>query len=284
MEKYIDYIKTKICKHSKDRPIFYRSRYAAITKLNVYVAGTSIITDQYYHIVAFSQTPPNILEGEKMMCFFKNHFIMLPPNKVYKIEGEAVKCPEFYYLIINRHLVDTVIKEYYGVKTDVGLINVNVQAQAFDLINRIMLECKEKREGYNATVKYQLSLFIAYILRARENKDCADEADEDDMTGIFKACEYIIKNYGSDISIEELARIANTSKYHFIRQFKETQGITPHQFVKQYRLNKAYQFLKNTDLSIGEVARMCAFISTSHFASDFKKQYNITPSECKQNK
>ena len=60
------------------------------------------------------------------------------------------------------------------------------------------------------------------------------------------------------ISIEEMARNAFTSKYHFIRSFKAEVGLTPHQFQLQNRIRKAQRLIHNTE-TITEVALTTGF-------------------------
>ena len=78
------------------------------------------------------------------------------------------------------------------------------------------------------------------------------------------------------ISIEEMARNAFTSKYHFIRSFKAEVGLTPHQFQLQNRIRKAQRLIHNTE-TITEVALTTGFCDQSHFIKQFEKQVGLPP-------
>lgn len=78
------------------------------------------------------------------------------------------------------------------------------------------------------------------------------------------------------ISLDEMAQSAFTSKYHFIRSFKQIVGLTPHQFQLQNRIRKAQHLLKDTD-SITEVALATGFCDQSHFIKQFKKIVGLSP-------
>lgn len=79
------------------------------------------------------------------------------------------------------------------------------------------------------------------------------------------------------VSIEDMAQLALISKYHFIRNFKQEVGLTPHQFQIQNRVRKAQRLLRNTE-SITEVALDAGFCDQSHFIKHFEKIVQLTPS------
>lgn len=82
------------------------------------------------------------------------------------------------------------------------------------------------------------------------------------------------------ISVEEMAQVALTSKYHFIRRFKQEVGLTPHQFQIQNRIRKA-QRLMDSKSTITEVALNTGFCDQSHFIKHFEKCVGLTPSDYK---
>ncbi|MCH5249236.1 MAG: helix-turn-helix transcriptional regulator [Lachnospiraceae bacterium] len=82
------------------------------------------------------------------------------------------------------------------------------------------------------------------------------------------------------LSIDEMAYSAYMSKYHFIRNFKQIVGLTPHQFQIQNRIRKAQHMLNNID-SITEVALATGFCDQSHFIKQFEKYVGLTPATYK---
>lgn len=84
----------------------------------------------------------------------------------------------------------------------------------------------------------------------------------------------------SKFSVEEMARAAFTSKYHFIRSFKKEVGLTPHQFQIQNRIRKAQRLLNRTE-TITEVALNTGFCDQSHFIKQFEKMVGLTPTAYK---
>lgn len=93
---------------------------------------------------------------------------------------------------------------------------------------------------------------------------------------ILNGKEFIDSNYTESITIEQIARIAGMSEYHFFRLFKQTIGCTPYQYVLSNRLNKASQLLK-ADYQVSDVAVLMGFSDIHSFSKAFKKQFGISP-------
>lgn len=71
---------------------------------------------------------------------------------------------------------------------------------------------------------------------------------------IFQISDYIQAHLDQSIKLTELAEVAGMSQYHFSRLFKQSMGITPHQYLLKQRVEQAQQLLKGTKLAIAEIA------------------------------
>lgn len=94
--------------------------------------------------------------------------------------------------------------------------------------------------------------------------------------------DYINANLDRSIYLEELAKLLNMSQFHFSRLFKRSNGISPHQFVIQQRVERAKQLLEKSDSSILEVAMHCGFTDGSHLTRHFRKLTGATPTVYRQ--
>ncbi|MBD2446381.1 helix-turn-helix transcriptional regulator [Nostoc sp. FACHB-152] len=91
------------------------------------------------------------------------------------------------------------------------------------------------------------------------------------------AIDYINANLDQDIKLTDIAELLGISHYYFCHLFKQSVGITPHQYLIQKRIEKAKLLLKNRELSIAEVALECGFIDQSHLTKHFKRLVGLTP-------
>lgn len=79
------------------------------------------------------------------------------------------------------------------------------------------------------------------------------------------------------IKLTDLAQLLDMSQFHFSRLFKQSIGITPHQYLSQQRVERAKQLLKKTDHSIADIAFECGFSSHSHLSKQFRQFTGVTP-------
>jgi AraC-like DNA-binding protein len=91
--------------------------------------------------------------------------------------------------------------------------------------------------------------------------------------------EYIDAHIGDRIELADLAAVTGLSIYHFARQFKDTVGVTPHQYLVQKRLQRAKQMLSRSTLSLSEIASRVGFSDQSHFTRLFGQMFGLTPGQ-----
>jgi AraC family transcriptional regulator len=90
--------------------------------------------------------------------------------------------------------------------------------------------------------------------------------------------EFIDAHLADELTLADLASVAGLSQFHFARAFRQTTGLSPHQFVLRARVNRARHLLKNAKLTLVEVGLICGFKSQSHFTTVFRRMTNSTPS------
>lgn len=89
--------------------------------------------------------------------------------------------------------------------------------------------------------------------------------------------DYVDRHLDRTISLAELARLTGLSVFHFARSFKQSQGITPHRYVMQRRIQHAQRMLATTDLPLCEIACAAGFADQSHLARHFRQQIGVPP-------
>ena len=82
-----------------------------------------------------------------------------------------------------------------------------------------------------------------------------------------------------DISVDALAGLVDLSPFHFSRVFKDATGMSPLQFVTRERITRAQQLIRETSLSLIEIALDVGYTSPSHFAQVFRRTVGVTPTE-----
>ncbi|BCL34560.1 helix-turn-helix domain-containing protein [Nostoc sp. MS1] len=92
-----------------------------------------------------------------------------------------------------------------------------------------------------------------------------------------QAIAYIHENLDKDLSLVDISAIVGMSMYYFSRQFKESTGMAPHQYVMSCRIDRAKKLLSSTNQTIEQISSQVGFQSQSHFTNVFRKLTGITP-------
>ncbi|MBC7827887.1 MAG: helix-turn-helix transcriptional regulator [Chitinophagaceae bacterium] len=93
------------------------------------------------------------------------------------------------------------------------------------------------------------------------------------------AKQYILKNFSTKLDVEQIARKAFVSQYHFSRIFKKYTDSSPYQYLLEVRLQHARKLMNGTDLPIKEISFQSGFNSIDYFSAAFTKKYKICPRE-----
>ncbi|HAH87374.1 MAG TPA: hypothetical protein DCL60_08385 [Armatimonadetes bacterium] len=96
---------------------------------------------------------------------------------------------------------------------------------------------------------------------------------------ILRAERYIVENYSNDMTIDELASIANLSPSYFTNLFKAILGKPPIEYLIDHRIAEAKRLMLETDCSISQVAHMVGYDDEHYFSYLFKRREGVSPSE-----
>ena len=115
--------------------------------------------------------------------------------------------------------------------------------------------------------------------RALHGTHPADAARPDCLGRINRAIDYILANLHHSHTLDDVARAAHVSPFHFHRLFRSIVGETPAQFTRRVRLERAISILSHDPArSLTSVALDCGFASSSDFSRSFKQRYGVPPS------
>ena len=98
-----------------------------------------------------------------------------------------------------------------------------------------------------------------------------------DRQRISDAVRYLEGSAGEPIGLADLAKVARMSRYHFLRTFKRTLGVTPYQLLLNMRMRRAALALKTTPASVASVAFAAGFGDLSTFNARFREIVGLTP-------
>lgn len=103
---------------------------------------------------------------------------------------------------------------------------------------------------------------------------------------IEKSVERVIhamhENLGEPITIDDMARTAMFSKFHFSRIFQRVTGISPGRFLSALRLQEAKRLLLATSMTVADISHLVGYNSIGTFSSRFRGSVGVSPTEYRQ--
>lgn len=184
-------------------------------------------------------------------------------------------CSSKYFLpVLNNEVVfHTIIKS-----NSIGY------SEMHSCIEDIMACVFNEKQGYELRLKMKL-LEMFYILFEYRLYNVHTEitADLKEAEQIKQVIQYIEMHYSERITLEMLAKFAQSSVYHFAHRFKKCTGQSPIEYIKQYRISCAAKMLLSTDKTILEIAIQTGFNNISYFNRAFREMFQITPTAYRNN-
>ena len=151
--------------------------------------------------------------------------------------------------------------------------------------SRLLLSAADALEGngaLDALFRQQLTdLLATRLLVAHTGKPPSYQPAVGGLApGVLRrAIERLRSDADADVSLAALAADSGLSRFHFCRAFKESTGLSPHNWLRQYRLEQAMTMLRDPNNSVALVAASLGYASQTAFAAAFRKLTGVTPSD-----
>jgi AraC family transcriptional regulator len=131
-----------------------------------------------------------------------------------------------------------------------------------------------KNDPYTTSATHYLAAYLLLPQRAtRSRSGCLSPKQLRAVTA------YMHEHLASAITLDQLAKEARLSRYHFIRRFAASTEKTPLQYLAELRIDTARQHLAAGTEPISQVGRQCGFPSPENFARVFRKHVGCSPSQ-----
>lgn len=101
--------------------------------------------------------------------------------------------------------------------------------------------------------------------------------DNTTESSMRRVIESFHENLGERITIDDMARTAMFSKFHFTRIFQRATGLSPGRFLSAMRLQEAKRLLLTTRLSVTDICTRVGYSSVGTFSSRFKSSVGLSP-------
>lgn len=218
---------------------------------------------------------------------------LIPPETVHDIRQKDSEPMVYYNLLFKLNLLESdeespFFQKYFAPLENGSLVPpVRItpdKKEASRFIPILQSFCDRWHEDFSEDmlfVKANVFLLVNEILKISRPVIKGMDKNEKHISHFKPVLQYVMKNYGSPISVSEAARLCNYSESFFMKAFKNTIGMTFVAYLNSYRLEKAEEMLKNSGKNVSEVALACGFESLSYFIKCFKQKWGYTPHKAK---
>jgi AraC family transcriptional regulator len=106
--------------------------------------------------------------------------------------------------------------------------------------------------------------------------------DEIVKRAVERAIETMQRNLGERLTIDDMARSAMFSKFHFSRVFQRVTGVSPGRFLSAMRLEEAKRLLVTTSFTVADIGHRVGYNSVGTFSSRFRSSVGVSPTTYRQ--
>lgn len=151
-------------------------------------------------------------------------------------------------------------------------------------IIKFIKEIYSVKDEKSAVLKIQ-NLFLSIWIQLYENipPEGQFKRQNTDLSILKNMIGFIQQNYMVKITLADIAASGAAGQSKCCKLFAKYIGQTPNIYLMQYRLDKSTELLKNTDMTITEIAHAVGFSGSSYYAETFRKWYGKSPSEYRTN-
>jgi AraC-like DNA-binding protein len=105
----------------------------------------------------------------------------------------------------------------------------------------------------------------------------SDVAADDEVSRMIPAMQLMRSEFARGPSLDEIAKMAHLSSFHFHRRFGDLMGLTPKHFLSECQIFRCKELLMGGDKKLAEISDICGFAHQSHFTSRFRQSAGMTP-------
>ncbi|MFD2467685.1 helix-turn-helix domain-containing protein [Amycolatopsis silviterrae] len=120
--------------------------------------------------------------------------------------------------------------------------------------------------------------FLAMHLLTRHTRRSAATAPARENPRVRAVVTAMRERLAEPVTLADLAGEVHLSVYHLVRVFKEATGVTPYRYLTRLRIDEAKRLLRETDLTISQIAGRCGFADPAVLSKAFLRQTGVRPS------
>lgn len=151
--------------------------------------------------------------------------------------------------------------------------------QLFAIMAMLSREVEAPQQDSSVFIEYAVDLMCYQLIRQHSSLALADFRPARGLPRwqVQRVLGYMRDNLASDVTLQDLADVLGMSRFHFCTAFRAATGSTPHETLVRIRMKAACDYLRDSQVPIRSIARLCGYGSPSAFSAAFHKAMGCTP-------
>lgn len=162
-----------------------------------------------------------------------------------------------------------------GLSFDSPFYRSNAKDLSYELKKEMLYISQHSNESSFHLIGH-LYLALDYLTRSSFNRIAVKGGKLVDFY-VREALSFVEQNFQNDITVEDISTFCNLNRSYFGKIFRDAVGTNPQDFLINYRMSKAAELLKLTELPIRDISNAVGYPNQLHFSRAFKNVYTISP-------
>jgi AraC-like DNA-binding protein len=239
-----------------------------------HVIGPRVL--DYYKMVFVVKGKGYLLLNDEEACIQSGDMFVLFPRDVHYYHANPDDPWELMWVCFNGSSSEYILSSVGITKEQsilYNIVNQNLKASLNEIINDLGTNPDNMNQLYSIGT---LFILLSKIQQGIEKSNYSDHAKKQSV--IEQVTNFIDSNYHMQLNVDVLCNYINYSRSYLSRVFKVETGYTIPEYVNNVRINRAKLLLKETNLSMQEIAISVGFPDAFYFSKIFKKQTGYAPS------
>lgn len=146
------------------------------------------------------------------------------------------------------------------------------------ILERLIQEDYFPQEGSGEVIRGNLLRLLAVLSRDYAIRLHSSDRESREQVFLYELERYIRLHF-ADITAADLEQQFHYHRNYFNLLLKKHRGVSYQTYIRNIRMNHAATLLRNTDLSVKEIARRCGYHNSSHFYHLFEKKFGVSPAQ-----
>ena len=219
---------------------------------------------------------------KEIFCINKGDFVLIPKGVWHSTDNQHYSHNERILVSFGEELFSERTRLILDVLSNSPVICVpDTQLPDLEaLLFKLEAEYHQQKKGRKCMldIYVQELLFLLYRYKC-DRKNVVHESDKI----VYSISEYISQHYTQEITLKDLSRHFAISEGYLSRKFKAVSGLGINQYITYVRISHAEKLLKESKLSVTEIAEKCGFCGSTYFSSVFRKIKGMPPLTYRKN-